>query len=396
MSTRTELQAILVCPDRTLAQQFSSTIADLKTLNIVADIKEYPTPAALDQRVNLLRPDAALLDVGSDRSAALGLLAHLVAAHPGLSVIGLHGTGDPEVILLCMRSGAAEFLHAPFREAEAEQAIMRLARRKEADNRHAPARGRLLAFVPAKGGSGSTTIASNVAHMVHQVAGKSVLLADFDLAQGTVAFAFKLNHAYSLLDAIQHSHQLDESLWGSLVVNREGVEILPAPEKPYTAAIEPYRVHECLEYARSIYECVVVDLGSITEKVALATLNEADQIFLVANPELPTLFLTRKTLGLLQELGFQKEPVRVLVNRLRKREELSTADMEKIFRSPIYATFPEDYASVRRSLTEGKPVEENCDLGVAYRRFAEGLFGVSKGARKKAPLVGLKALFSEN
>lgn len=396
MSTRTQLQAILVCPDRTMAQQFSTTIADLKTLSIVADIKEYPTPVALDQRVSLLRPDAVLLDVGSDRSSALALLAHLVASHPGLAVIGLHGAGDPEVILQCMRSGATEFLHAPFQEVEAEQAIMRLARRKESDTRHAPPRGKLLAFVPAKGGSGSTTIATNVAHMVRRAVGKSVLLADFDLAQGTVAFAFKLSHAYSLLDAIQHSHQLDESLWGSLVASRKGMEILPAPERPYTAAIEPHRVHECLEYARSMYECVVVDLGSIVEKVALATLNEADQIFLVANPELPTLFLTRKTLGLLQELGFQKEPVRVLVNRLHKREELSTADMEKIFRSPIYATFPEDCASVRRSLTEGTPVEENCDLGVAYRRFAEGLFGVSKGARKKASAVGLRALFSEN
>lgn len=395
MPKRAELQAVLVCPDRALAQQFSTAAAGVKALHVVADLKEYPTPAALDQRLGQLRPDAVLLEVGTDRSAALTLLAHIVSAHPGLPVIGLYGSGDPEVILQCMRAGASEFLPGPFREADAEQAIMRLARRKEAEGRNQPSRGKLIAFVSAKGGSGSTTIACNVAHMIARVSSKRVLLADFDLTSGTVAFIFKLNHTYSLLDGIQHSHQLDESLWASLISSRSNLDILTAPEKPHTPPIEPYRVHECLEYARSIYECVVVDLPSITEKMSQATLNEADQIFLVADPELPTLFLARRTLSLLEDLGFHKEQVRVVVNRFHKRDDLTLADMEKIFRSPIYATFPDDHQSVRRSLTEGKPVPDNCDLGGAYRRFVEGLFGASPD-RKKAALVGLKTLFSEN
>lgn len=392
-SKRTELQAVLVCPDRELARQFSTTTADLKMLNVLVDIKEYPTPVAFDQRLSQLRPDAALLDVGSDRAVALSLLSHIVAAHPGLPVIGLHGTGDPDVILQCLRSGAAEFLHAPFQQSEAEQAVMRLVRRKESDARQAPRRGRMIAFVSAKGGSGATTIASNVAYMACRVTRKKVLLADFDLAAGTISFSFKLNHNYSLLDGLQHSHQLDESLWGSLVASRNGFDILPAPERPSSPPIELYRVHECLEYARSMYDCVVVDLASISEKLSLATLNEADQICLVANPELPTLFLARKTLVLLQELGFHKDQLRVLVNRLDRRADLTLGDMESIFRFPIHATFPNDSSAVRRSLTEGKPVADNSDLGVACRKFAENLFGLRKDSRKKDSLVGLKALF---
>src|SRR5262245_21735291 len=123
MSKRGELQAVMVCPDRALAQQVSLTTAELKSLHIVADLKEYPTPVALDQRLGQLRPDAALLDVGSDRSTALALLAHMAAAHPAVPVVGLHGSGDPETILLCLRSGAAEFLHAPFGAADTEQAV---------------------------------------------------------------------------------------------------------------------------------------------------------------------------------------------------------------------------------------------------------------------------------
>jgi hypothetical protein len=51
---------------------------------------------------------------------------------------------------------------------------------------------------------------------------------------------------------------------------------------------------------------------------------------------------------------------------------------------------------VRRSLTEGKPIPENCDLGIAYRRFAEAVLGNAEKARKKTPILGLKAIFSEN
>ncbi len=394
MTKPPELTTLLVCPDRALSQEFSSAIAELKTLNILADLKEYPTPAGLEQRLKTLRPDTVVLDVATDRETALFLLSHLVASH--IPVIGLHTAGDPETILQCLRAGASEFLHAPFRLAEAEQAIMRLVRRKETDIRNQPSRGKLLAFLPAKGGSGTTTVAATVAHMLARLTEKRVLLADFDLTQGTINFLYKLSHHYSLLDGIKHSHQLDESLWSSLVATRKTLDILPAPEKPYTTPIEPYRVHECLEYARSIYEYLVIDLPAISEKVSMATLNEADQIFLVASPELPALFLARKTLALLEEMGFQKSQIRVLVNRLGKREELSLGDMEKIFRFPIHATFPSDSQVVRRALTDGKPVEEGSDLGAACRKFAESLIGGDKAARKKGSLVGLKALFGEH
>jgi len=179
------------------------------------------------------------------------------------------------------------------------------------------------------------------------------------------------------------------------VTSGDGFDILPAPEKPSCPQIELHRVQEFLEYARSAYDCVVVDLPSITEKLSQAALNGADKVFLVASPELPALFLARKTLALLEELGFHKDQIRVLVNRLERRSELAPADMQKIFRFPIYATFPKDSAGVRRSLTEGKPVEESSDLGSACRKFAMGLFGDAGQSGKKASLVEMKTLFSE-
>ena len=91
MTKPTDLTAILVCPDRGLAQQFSTMIAELKALNLVGDLKEYPSSAALEQRLKQVRPDAVLLDVGSAREAALQLLSQVVSAHPEVSVIGLHG-----------------------------------------------------------------------------------------------------------------------------------------------------------------------------------------------------------------------------------------------------------------------------------------------------------------
>ena len=90
---------MLICPDRALAQEFSTTIADLKALNIVGEVKEYSASALLDQRLNHLRPDLVLLDTASDRDTALRLIGHLVTAHPAVAVIGLHHTRDSETTL---------------------------------------------------------------------------------------------------------------------------------------------------------------------------------------------------------------------------------------------------------------------------------------------------------
>jgi pilus assembly protein CpaE len=317
-----------------------------------------------------------------------------VEARPDVAVIALARSNDPETILQCLRAGASEFLSSPFPPNDLRQAVQRIGRRQIAEaSPTAGKRGRLIVFSPVKGGAGSTTLATNVAFAIKRESRVRVLLADLSLSAGIVGFLLRLQTPYSALDALRHASQLDDALWKSLVVSHEGVDILVAPERPEPALIESFPAEEMFEFCRSMYDYIVADLGGVCEGLGLTAATAADSISLVCSTDMPSLFMMRRTIPLLEEMGRSRDQLNVLVNRVERRSDLSVEDMEKIFRASVHSTFPEDAAAVLRAQREGALVAESSDLGRSVRRFARSLLGV-KPKEAAGALGTLRQLWS--
>ena len=125
------------------------------------------------------------------------------------------------------------------------------------------------------------------------------------------------------------------------------------------------------------------------DRIAHATLGDADHVFLVSNPELPSLHLTRKCLAYLEQMGMGRDQFSLLVNRMSRRQELTTQDIEKVFNFPIRFVFPEDRTATHRALTAGKPIASNTDMGRSTRTFVQSVAGTEKQKQKKGT-VGLR------
>ena len=394
---RAELMAMLICPNRGLAQQFLATIPETRSFQIVGDLQRYPNDRQLDTRLRQLRPDVVLLDLSADTEAAIGLIAVIAAFRPTIYVVGLHESNDASIIIRSLRAGSTEFLCFPFDVDSQSTVITRILRLRESEEKVVPKRGRVLAFVGAKAGQGATTLAFQMASIAAQHGKRKVLLADFDTTGGTLSFAARLSHSYSVLDAIRHSEKLDSALWNALVNNKDGLDILVSPDKPELGGVEGHKVHEVIEYMRSSYEDVILDLPSAYERISQVSISEADKIFLVCNAELPSLHLTRKLISYVEQLNIGRDRLSLLVNRLNRRHELSPNDMEKVFNFPIRAVFPEDYGVAHRALTAGKPIPPTGDLGRALQKFGASLFASPESEKKKGlSALRLSALMSQS
>jgi pilus assembly protein CpaE len=368
------VKTLLVCPDQGLAQALRAAAAAAPQLLLASSLNAYPAPRGLSDALS--SADALALDVGTNRKTALELIQAALETRPELAVIALARNNDPETILQCLRLGAAEFLSSPFPPNDLRQAVQRIGRRQTVET-HASGskRGRLIVFAPVKGGSGATTLATNVAYAIRRESDARVLLADMHLAAGVIAFLLRVQTPYSVLDALRHSSQLDDALWKSLVTTHDGVDILAAPERPEPALIEPFPAEEMFEFCRSLYDYVVADLGSICEGLGLTAATAADSINLVCSTDMPSLFMMRRTIPLLEEMGRARDQINVLVNRVERRSDLSTEDMEKIFRASVHATFPDDPSTVLRAQRDGALVAETSELGRGVQRFARAIVG---------------------
>jgi len=391
----TPITALLIAPNRELAQEFIATLPQTRAFQVVADLKSYPSSQTLEIRTRQLKPDVVLLDLATDLSVATELIKFIIGLTPPLHVLGLHTSSDSHAILQSLRAGATEFLYSPFDLSTQRDAIARLRRLVVPEQPAGTESGHVLAFSSAKPGSGASTLATQTAFSLQRITGKKVLLADFDLTGGTIGFYLKLTHSYSLVDALQHAEHLDPALWSSLAVNHGGLDILPSPAAPYDEPVDGGRLRVLLDQARQLYDWVILDVPTVFSQTSLMAISEAEQAFLISTAELPSLHMTRRAMSMVERLGFPKERFQVLMNRLDKREDLGISNMEKLFNCPVYARLPNDYFSLHRAVTLGQPLGAEGDLGKAIENMAMRLCGAGGGKKVPAPARDMRPALSQ-
>ncbi|MDX2149301.1 MAG: AAA family ATPase [Bryobacteraceae bacterium] len=391
-----ELTALVIAPDRELAQQFLSTLPETRSFQVLADLKTYPPQQTLDIRLRQLKPDVLLLDLASDLETACSLIGFVTSFRPPIHVIGLHRENASDAIVRSLRAGATEFLYSPFDISTQREAIGRIRRLRQPEVEAPKDFGKVVVFSSTKPGSGSSTLATQTAHAIKRMTSKRVLLVDFDLMGGTISFSLKLSHAYSVQDALQHSEHLDPALWAALVVNSAGVDILPAPETPSSDVVEHSRLHDVLEYARMLYDWVLIDLPVVFHRSSLMALTESDRAFLVSTSELPSLHLARRAVQMLLQLGFAKDRFQVVINRASRSDGIGSSDIEKLFNCTVHAMLPNDYFSLHRVVTLGETLSDECELGRAVQGLAGQLTGLSLGDKRRgAALMTARPVFSQ-
>jgi pilus assembly protein CpaE len=395
-SSGRDITALMISPNRELAEQFSQSVAKVRGFHVVSDLKQYPAQQTLDMRLRQLRPNVVLLDVATDLDAACELIRFIGGQKASIHVIGLHLKNDSDAILRSLRVGASEFLHAPFDPATQEAAISRIQRLMQPDLDVERELGKVVVFSSTKPGSGASTLAAQTAFALQRTTGKRVLLADFDLMGGTIGFYLKLEQAHSLVDVLQHADRMDATLWASMTVGAGPIEVLPAPEMPYSEPIDAGELDHVLQYARMFYDWVIVDLPSIFNRVSLLALSHSDRAFLVSTSELASLHLARKAIKLLNHLGFDSTRFQMIINRLDKRDGLSGSDLSKLFGCPIDVSLPNDYFSLHRVVTLGEALEGDTELGKAVEELANKLSGsVNIDKRRAAGVMTTRPVFSQ-
>lgn len=365
------LKALMIAPDRDLSDGFSAAPYVAEAFEIMADLKAYPSDQTLDIRLRQLDPDVVLLDVASNGDRALAVISYLASRRFGASVVALDRRSDSETVLRMLRAGASEYLYAPFEEASTRDAAARLLRLRGPDSVQQEEAGTVLAFSSVKPGSGASTLALQIAFALRRVSGKRVLLLDLDMTGGSLGFYLRLEMTASVADAVAHADQLTPRLWNSFVTGCDGVDVLPSPAMPVDEAIDLGRLQTVIDYARAAYPWVVIDLPAVLERTTLLTMSQADRTFLVTTSELPSLHLARRAVATLDQLGFPKERCEMIVNRVESGAKMRPAELSKLLACPVQLTLPNDYFSLHRVVTLGKPLGEDGLLGGAIGRLAE-------------------------
>jgi pilus assembly protein CpaE len=343
-------------------------------------------------------PDVIVVDIRADVSSAMATIERLRAGAPGAGIFAVANAAEPDLILQAMRAGANEFFTWPPGEEPFGSAVRRTAARRETTQ--GAGQSTTLAFFGAKGGAGTTTVAVNCAVELARLSKRSVIIADLKPGLGEVGLFLGVRPRYSVVDALDNLHRLDRDFLRELVArHKSGLEILAGSEHfDRPGAGDLSAIEELLRLLARQYEYIVVDAGSQLNSCGTAALFAANTIFLVANPDVPSVRNAQRLVDRVQQLGVASERIRLLLNRAAEPFPIPLKQIEGAVGHPIHHTFPSDYKTVSTALNSGVPLALTGDSEIAeqFDSFTRQLLAPDAAeagnSADKRPLFGLEKL----
>jgi pilus assembly protein CpaE len=363
-----ELSVVVVAPDneqRAVLQLLVDGTGVAKTEHAVASLLVAVTDPIV-RKIQSIKPDIILVDIPRDATAALRTIELLHQEVSGSAIFAVGPMSQPQVIVNAMRSGAREFIGSPPTPTDLLEAFVRLsaARRKVQKE---GIRGKIFTVVNAKGGSGATTIAVNLALALQSAHGNVALV---DMAPlGHAALHLNLKPMFSVEDAIRNLHRLDSSLLESFTTRHStGLHLLAGSNIPL--AIEP----STAEFARLFdmlvgqFRYVVVDGSSRSDASTRLVGNLSQAVLLVSHADVASLWSANQIRQYLGQTG-GNERLQLVLNRFRKIPGFTEADVEAAAGLKLLWKIPNQYFAASAAIDRGIPLVQHGNTEIA-RSFA--------------------------
>jgi pilus assembly protein CpaE len=286
-----------------------------------------------------------------------------------------------------MRAGAREFLSGEIApDTMAESLLRAAARRSESVPKRQ--KGKSLMFWGAKGGSGTTTLATNFAVALRRESGGQVALLDFNPNLGDVSLLLGLTPRFTIADALVNPARLDEEFISTLVTqHNSGVSVLAAPDV-YTsnAPIPEASIRKLIELVGNTFPYFVIDAGPGLGISAQALFELASTVYLVTQAEIPSLRNCQRLITYLK--SFEGPQVELVLNRFDARKsEFDDSRLTKALGVAPKWKVPNDYAAVRRACNTGDPLAfEKLAISQVLQQMARSACGKLPEIEKKKGL----------
>lgn len=287
--------------------------------------------------------------------ASLDSLAEVCDAGTKVMVIG--HSNDVQLYRELLKRGVSEYLVAPVDVMTVITAISGIYRDAGTEKL-----GQAYAFIGAKGGVGSSTVAHNVAWTMARLFGSDVILADLDLAFGTAGLDFNLDPAQGIAEAVFGADRLDEVLLDRLLAKCEDhLSLLAAPaalDKAYDFGEEAF--DQVLEIVQANVPTVVLDMPHLWSAWVRKTLIAADEVVVTAAPDLANLRNAKAIVDFLRQARPNDAPPKLVLNMtgVPKRPEIKPEDFAAALQLIPIATVPFDPLLFGTAANNGQMVAE--------------------------------------
>jgi pilus assembly protein CpaE len=344
-----------------------------------------------------LHVDVVIVAIEEPVARALRTVELLTTGSQSWPVVAVSASNDRDMIRNAMLAGARDYVVLPAANDELRKSVLRVyqhehERRSVPGDRGYNAYGTVITVFGVKGGIGKTATAVNLAAAITSGSKHHVALVDADLQFGDCAVMLDLVPERTICDAVSEIDPAKPHLIDPYLTEHSSrLSLLAAPTDPRDAnEVTAEDVGNVLKSLAATRDFVVVDTSPQIDTVTALAIDLSAIVLLLVVPEVPSIRRTKAALTLLEEAGYTRDKLKLVVNRASRRSEVANADLEAALGYPIYMEVPDDRA-IAQSITTGVPLviaNPKSDAGRAYLELGLKLSGASDGQRRRG-LFGL-------
>jgi pilus assembly protein CpaE len=336
------------------------------------------------RKTKTLTPNVVIVDIAShDVKSALRAIELFHQELPESAVLAVGPMSPPQLIVNAMRAGVREYIERPPTTSDLLEAFVRLTatRRKPG---HESTRGKVFTVANAKGGSGATTVAVNLALALQSAHGNTALV---DLAPlGHCALHLNLKPNFTVSDAVTNLHRLDSSLLESFMSRHDhGLQVLAGAGSPLSNEPSTSDFARLFDTVVGLFRYVVVDASSRLDIVTRLVSNLSEKILLIAHADVASLWSAGRVAHYLGESS-SRDRFALVLNRYRKVAGFNEAETEAAIGAPVLWRIPNQYFAVSTAIDRGIPLMEqgNTEIARSIAGLAEYLTKDDLDVKRKA------------
>lgn len=369
-----ELSVVIIATDSEQRAVLQVLVEATNVARVALTCASFPIAASdlVMRRVHSAKPDVVLVEIpAEDPTLALQAIELVHQELRDTAVFAVGSLSQPQVIVGAMRAGAREFLERPATTNDLLEAFVRVTARRKGQQEES--HGKVFTVINAKGGSGATTVAVNLAFALQAAHGNVALV---DIAPlGHAALHMNVKPVFTVADALRNLHRLDGSLLeGFMTRHAGGLQLLAGPSTPPSEEPSTAEFARLFELLASHYRYVVVDASTRLDATTRLVCSLSQMVLMVAYSDVASLWSAARVQHFLGE-GTGREKVQLVLNRFRKIPGFSEADAEAAAGVKLLWKIPNQYFAVSTAINRGVPLmhQNHTEIARAFIGLAQRL-----------------------
>lgn len=333
------------------------------------NIKVLHTAASGEEgirRYRELKPDVVLMDTNLPDLHGIEVTAAILAEDPLAQIIFSALDYGDDLSEKAVDAGAAGFLTTPIDPDKLIEKVRRVAERRRTLRRGtaplpqtpAPvARGKVICVYAPRGGAGCTTLAANLALLLHTGETPTVLI-DGHRQYGDAAVLLNVSPRYALDDLSSRDEALEaETILEMLTPHQSGLMLLPSPASPEMGeSITDAGYVPVLDTLQANFAYVVVDCQAHLDDLTVTSLMRADLTLVVLTPDVPSVKNTMQFVATLDRLSMDTARTLLVLNQADRRVGLKANDIARALHRPVEVELPFFRETVMDAVNRGDPL----------------------------------------